>query len=148
MQTKRWAKLMVITLCLVLAGCGKKWVGQTTNFDNPAWHRVKALPCTGQIDGLGPLNISFTLEKADAPDTYLVKGTLDPTGGSAKSWSHIIPHKSRFSMLTSSNGIIMDNIRFQVMDERLSRPLPFSFEFQADYKIDAVAFDYQFWMRG
>jgi|GEM_PF-6829014 len=145
---KPLAVIPLILLTLVIVNCGKRYVGKTTNFNHPAWHRVKALPCTGRVSGIGPLDVNFTIERAEAPGAYLVRGQFDPSQGSAKSWARIIPEKSRFSMLVSSGGMIVDNIRFMVQGESLSRPLPFTFEFTADYEIDAVAFDYSFWMRG
>ncbi len=39
-------------------------------------------------------------------------------------------------------------IGFVVHADSLSGPLPFSFEFQANYDIEAVAFGYDFMMKG
>jgi len=150
MRTAGKSLIILIPTVLIfgVVGCGKRYVGQTTNFNHPAWHRVTSIPCSGRITGTGPLDVNFRIEKSETPGTYLVKGEFDPSQGSTKSWSHIIPEKSRFSMVVSSEGIIVDNIRFMVHGQSLSQPLPFSFEFHADYEIDAVAFDYHFWMRG
>ncbi|MFZ7128137.1 MAG: hypothetical protein ACOWWM_18430 [Desulfobacterales bacterium] len=148
MESKAAASIVLALTLLFLTGCGKPYVGQTTNYNHPAWHRVYSIPCSGKIDGTGPLIVNFKLERTEQPNGYRVTGEFDPTHGEAKSWDHILVEKSRFSMLISEHGIIVDNISFMVHGTNLGRPLPFRFEFQTEFEIDAVAFDYEFWMRG
>jgi hypothetical protein len=138
----------LIAACLILFACGKRYVGQIVNTKAPAWHRVGTLPDQGHIANVGPLVVDFQIETGDGPGNYIVTGEFDASTGSAKSWSNILPEKSKFSMLIASEGMVVDNISFLVRGENLNQPLPFRITFHCDKPIEAVAFWYQFYMRG
>jgi hypothetical protein len=133
---------------MMLFGCGKRYVGKLVNTNHPAWRRVGSLPDHGHIANVGPLVADFQIESGEAPGHYIVTGAFDASAGSAKSWAHVMPEKSKFSMLIASSGLVVDNISFMVRGTDLGQPLPFRIEFYCDKPIEAIAFWYEFYMRG
>ena len=141
-------RLGLIVIGITLVACGKPFVGQLVNINAPAWHRIDGLPDHGRISNVGPLEVDFSIESGESPDTYIVTGAFDASRGSAKSWSYVMSEKSKFSLLIASEGMVVDNIRFMIRESNLNRPLPFRIEFHCDKSIEAIAFWYQFYMRG
>lgn len=140
--------LLLIVVSSVLLGCGKRYVGQLVNTNAPAWHRIEKIPDQGRISNVGPLVTNFRIERGEGAGDYVVTGNFDASTGSAKSWSNILPGKSKFSILIASSGMVVDNIPFIVRGDSLSQPLPFKIEFHCEKPIEAIAFWYKFHMRG
>jgi hypothetical protein len=145
---RKTAIVSLIVICMIFVACGKRFVGRLVDTNHPAWHQVRDLPDHGRITDMGPLDVDFTIASGANPGDYIVTGEFDASAGSAKSWSYVYPSKSKFSLLIASEGMVVDNISFMIREESLSRPLPFKIEFHCDKPIEAIAFWYNFYMRG
>ena len=146
--------LAITVLCAGLtSGCGKKYVGETVNYNWEGWcvysegHNSGEKHCTVPSGGL---IFDFTIAKGEVEHEYIIEGYLDPTQGDVKSWDRMIPEKSRFNMIVANDGVIIDNVSFRPMSAYggLSSRMPFAIQYNSPEGFDAVCFYWNMYVRG
>ena len=71
----------------------------------------------------------YTVSEGETGDEYIIQGTMDGSGGSVKSWSSIVHNESQFRILLANDSVVVDNIPFRPMGDRLTGKIPFKTNF-------------------
>lgn len=141
--------LILITLFLVLnsVSCTKQFVGRHVNTDAQFWSQINALPSTCEQSDQWFV-WKYTIEKGQSENEYVLKGTADPSRGGAKSFSNIVGHESKFSLILANNGTVVDNIRFRLSGGSMGRPISFNRKFECEMPFDSGAIYWEAKVRG
>ena len=147
--------LLIVFLVPVMAGCVKPCVGRTVHTrGNPYWcYRPggspsgEGLPFESCVLKDEWFEFTFTVRAGEKAGEYVVEGFVDGTQGGAKSWSHLVPRDSRFSLLVARDDVIVDNVCFHPQGDSLSRKLPFRATITGG-PFDALTVDWKVSVRG
>ena len=137
----------VIVLCF-MTGCGKPYVGNEVNLNNPTICRIYSFPANCTIRAFKDLTPHVNISKIDNNGNYLIKGYFDASQGQLKSFAHIVKHESEFRMIFISNSVVIDNKNLTIRGTDVNQKLIFEFEYHSEVPIDAVAFTYNLMVRG
>jgi hypothetical protein len=148
-NVKRLWVLLVILLGAGLVSCGKRYVGQRIDPGWPGWcHYLSGEKhCTKTV---GALVFDFTIKEGQGEGTFIIEGVVDATKGEIKSWDKMLEGKSRFSMIVSDDGIIVDNVAFRPRSAYgdLGQQMPFLIHYSRPEGFDAVTFSWNMVIRG
>ena len=131
----------------------KRYVGLKVNYNPNVWCRYDASANGGEkscyID-LSKMVLEFAITKGPNPGEYIVEGTMDPTKGEFKSWSHILDKDTHFNIIIAKDGIVVDNVTFRPVTAfgELKGKLPFKIHLNQPNGFDAVTFTGEITMRG
>ena len=130
--------LILITLFLVInsVSCSKQFVGRNVNTNTQHWCQIIGLPSTCEQSDKWFV-WKYTIEKGQSKNEYILKGTADSSQGGAKSFSRIVLHKSKFSLILTNNGTVVDNISFILRGDSIGSPISFNKKFECEMPFDA-----------
>jgi len=147
--SERLAALILGLLAAALLSACNPYVGRRVADYNAYWCRCADKPADCRVND-GHLAWNYTVSAvAGKPDTFLVKGTIDPSGSSLAGWDRIEWKDTRFIMYVAQKNVIVDAVGFAPRGpDGLNRAMDFEVEFECPTGFDALIFDWQLYLRG
>jgi hypothetical protein len=147
--------MIAVSICCfgLVAGCGKRYVGQQVNYNWEGWCLYRDYLDDGQKHcriSSGDLIFDFTITKTEKDNEYRIEGHIDPSQGAVKSWDHMVASGTHFTMVVAHEGVVIDTIAFRPRSAygELGQDIPFTIRFLQPEGFDAVAFVWRMVMRG
>ena len=154
MRTSKYLVVIVLLTTLISCGVGsKKFVGDDVSYNwgwcpyYPEYASETGRKCTVNS---GAIIFHCTIVQDEDEHKYVVKGYADASQGKLKSWSVMMDQGTRFSLLLSRDGKIVDNISFRPATAlgKLSDNMPFMIEFTCPEGFDGINFYWNIYVRG
>ena len=142
--------VMLMIIAGIISGCGKRYVGQSVNYDWDGWCKYYGgkKHCTVTS---GALVFDFDIMEGPNSGEYVIDGYIDPTQGEVKSFDHIMEGSgTHFSVIIANDGFVVDNLSFRPKSaySNLGRMIPFRIEFVRHEGFDAATFSWKMRVRG
>ena len=137
--------LLLLAFVLGCLACAKQYEGK--HYNTSRWSQIYQLPakCT-QTDKW--FDWKFSIEKGSKINEFILIGTADGSKKDAKSFTHIVLEKSKFSLILANNGTVVDNISFHLIGTDINSPISFKRRFECQSSFDAAAIFWKAWVRG
>lgn len=133
--------VMAMLLCLSLSSCKKMYVGTKVGYFHPNFCTTYSFPKSCIID-TEHFTFDFTISVTDISGEYVIEGVATYHGqGGFDNLRTGGTNDSRFYILTTKGGEIIDSFMFSLHGSNIGRSLPFKKKFKTDY-FDTVGIAY------